>query len=367
MAERIFLSSPDVGPDEREALLGAFDSGWIAPVGPALAQFEEELVEYTGAEAAVALSSGTAALHLGLLGVGVRPGDRVVVQTATFAATAFAVMHTGAVPVFCDVEESTWNLDPLLLERWLEDQPPDRLPAAIAPVDLYGLCPNYPELQRVASRFEIPIVEDAAEALGSKAFGQMAGTLGEIGVFSFNGNKIITTSGGGALVGSTEDMDRARFLATQAREPVLHYEHLEIGYNYRMSNLLAALGSAQLNRLERGIERRGEILLAYRDAFPEIRWLEGAGTERPNNWLAVGLLPTGLAPSEVCAELDELDIEARPIWKPMHEQPVFQGFEAIGGQTASNMFAHGICLPSGSGLTDDELSHVVTSVRQALS
>ena len=359
----ILLSPPDMTSAERDALLRAFDGGWIAPVGPELSAFEDELARYVGAEACVALSSGSAALHLALLGQGVGPGDRVVVQTATFAASAFAVVHAGATPVFCDVDPATWNLDPLLLERWLERQPTDALPAAVMSVDLYGLCADHTELRRVCDRFELPIVEDAAEALGSISGGKRAATLGDVGALSFNGNKIITTSGGGALVGSADVVDRARYLATQARQPVAHYEHTDIGFNYRMSNLLAALGRAQLGRLEQGIARRTEIWGRYVAELPELVWLDSPLTERPNRWLSTGLLPEGVDPAALSATLAEQGIEARPLWKPMHRQPVFSSAEAIGGGVADEMFAKGICLPSGSGLTDADQDRVISALR----
>ena len=235
------------------------------------------------------------------------------------------------------------------------------------PVDLYGLCPDYAELRQVCDRFEIPVVEDAAEALGSISGGRHAATFGDIGVLSFNGNKIITTSGGGALVGPEAMIERARHLATQAREPVLHYEHTEVGFNYRMSNLLAALGRAQLSRLERGIARRAEIGAAYRDAFSTIEWLDSRTTERPNRWLTVGLLPVEMEPAAVCEYLAAQGIEARPLWKPMHDQPVFARSERIGGEVADEMFARGICLPSGSSMTDDDLQRVIDSLHVALA
>ena len=362
----IYLSPPDVTEAEREALLRAFDSGWVAPTGPELAAFEQELADYVGAEACVALASGTSALHLGLLEAGVGPGDRVVVQTATFAASAFSVVHAGATPVFCDVDPKTWNLDPALLESWLEGRSEADLPAAVMPVDLYGLCPDYGELRRVCDRFGIPIVEDAAEALGSIAGGRAAGTFGDVAALSFNGNKIMTTSGGGALIASAEAADRARYLATQARQPVLHYEHVDVGYNYRLSNLLAALGRAQLARLEDGIARRQRINGRYRSEL-DWQWLDSVTTERPNHWLTVGLLPDGLRPASLCHHLAERNIEARPLWKPMHLQPVFASAEAIGGSVAEEMFRRGICLPSGSSLGDDDQDRVIAAIREAIA
>ena len=357
-----------MGEAEREALLRAFDGGWIAPVGPELNAFEAELCAYTGAESCVALSSGTAGLHLGLLTLGVEPGDEVVVQTATFAATAFAVVHAGAVPVFCDVDPDTWCLDPHLLEEMLTERAASgRLPAAVIPVDLYGFCPDYPALRAVCDRFEVPLLEDAAEALGSTTADGMAGTLGDLGVYSFNGNKIMTTSGGGALIGPAEHVNHVRYLSTQARQPVLHYEHTDIGFNYRMSNLLAALGRAQLAGLPPKIERRQQINATYQQALPEITWPAPSSTTSANCWLSVGLLPEGVEPGALCAALDRVDVEARPTWKPMHQQPVFEGAASAGGSVADSIFARGICLASGSTMSDGDVERVVDAIRTALA
>jgi dTDP-4-amino-4,6-dideoxygalactose transaminase len=364
---RILLSPPDVGPEEREALLRAFDGGWIAPLGPEVDAFEAELAAYVGVPACAALSSGSAALELALRGVGVKPGDEVVVQTATFAASAFAVVHTGAIPVFCDIEAATWGLDPELLDAFLARRAAGgRLPAAVMTVDLYGLCPRYDELRSICGRYEIPLVEDAAEGLGSRAQGAMAGALADVAALSFNGNKIITTSGGGALLGSAELVDRARYLATQAREPVAHFEHAEIGYNYRLSNLLAALGRAQLAGLEGKIATRNVTLDRYRAGLPELEWMPAGVTERPNCWLSVALLPDELDPVRTCNQLTSRGIEARQAFKPMHAQPVFAGSELIGGEIADRLFARGICLPSGSGLSPEDQAQVIGELRSVL-
>ncbi len=367
---RIFLSRPDVGDAEREALLRAFDGGWIAPVGPELALFEEELAAYVGAEACVALASGTGALHLALLHEGITPGDEVVVQSATFAASAFAVMHAGATPVFCDVDADTWALSPELLSELLSKKAASgSLPKAVMPVDLYGSCADYEALSAICADYEVALVEDAAEALGSKTNGAMAGSFGYPAALSFNGNKIITTSGGGALVGSAELVDRARYLATQARQPELHYEHIDIGFNYRMSNLLAAMGRAQLAGLEAKIARRTEFAEFYRnhEGLESLDWCPFAKTERPNNWLSVALLPEGVEPAAVCTALDAVDIEARPAWKPMHLQPVFSGSEMVGGSNSEELFRRGLCLPSGSSMTDDDLHRVASTLVGVLS
>lgn len=367
-AERVLLSGPDVGSAERDALLRAFDSGWIAPVGPDLLAFERELCDYTGAEACVALSSGTAALHLALLDAGVQPGDEVLVQSATFAASAFAVAHAGAVPSFVDSDEATWCMDPVLLEQVLEDRATDgTLPKAVMPVDLYGSMANYAAISAVCAKHGVAVVQDAAEALGSRSAAGMPGTLGHPAVLSFNGNKIMTTSGGGALLGSAEVIDRARYLASQARAPFLHYEHIDIGFNYRLSNLLAAMGRAQLGRLERGIARRTEIAATYAAALPDLEWCPFEATERPNHWLTVGLLPAGVQPELVCDALEKANIEVRPFWKPMHRQPVFAGSAMYGGEVSDRFFERGICLPSGSSMSDEVLHRVIDALADAIA
>ena len=363
----VLLSPPDVGARERAALLRAFDGGWIAPLGPEVDAFEHELADYVGAPACAALSSGSAALELGLLAVGVAPGDEVVVQSATFAASAFAVVHVGATPVFCDVETSTWGLDLNLLEGFLQERAKtNALPAAVMAVDLYGLLANYSELENICRRYEVPLVEDAAESLGSRSGSTMGGGFGDVAAFSFNGNKIITTSGGGALVGSTEIIDRVRFLATQARQPVPHFEHHEVGFNYRLSNLLAALGRAQLEGLEPKIERRLEIQARYRRELPALDWLSSSATDRPNAWLSVGLLPESLDPAEVCQQLSAFAIEARQAFKPMHAQPVFSSAHVLGGGVAEDLFARGLCLPSGSNLPERDLERVIDAMNEVL-
>jgi len=372
MDRPILLSGPHVDETDREAILRAFDGGWIAPVGPELSAFEQELTDYVGAESCVALASGTAALQLGLLDAGVKSGDEVVVQTATFAASAFAVAHIGARPVFCDVDAASWTIDPDLLEGFLAERAKiDRLPKAFMPVDLYGSCADYPRLEAIANSYGVALVEDAAEALGSiTTNNRMAGSFGASAALSFNGNKIMTTSGGGALLGSTETVERARYLSTQARVPgVLYYQHDELGYNFRMSNLLAALGRSQLAALEPKIERRHELNSNYRSNpdFGEFEWCPYAHTDRPNHWLTVALLPERLDPQTVCSRLGDEGIEARPWWKPMHCQPVFESAETIEGAVSEQLFARGICLPSGSTLTETDEERVHVALAKAIS
>ncbi len=368
---RIYLSPPDVGPQDRAALLRAFDSGWVAPLGPDVDAFESELAAVAGVEHAVALNTGTAALHLVLLALGVASGDRVITSTLTFAATANAIAYCGAEPVFIDSDSATWNMDPDLLEEELREAAgTGRLPAAVIPVDLFGQCADYQRILETSARFGVPVVEDAAEALGATFQSQAAGSFGAAGVFSFNGNKILTTSGGGALVTDSEPLAaRIRYLATQAREPVVHYEHLEIGYNYRMSNLLAALGRAQLASLPAKVARRRAIRAAYQHAFVDhagIGFMPEAPTGASNAWLSVITVDeseAGFSAQTLREHLEQFDIESRPIWKPMHLQPVFAGARRRGGAVAERLFATGLCLPSGSSLTEGQQERVVGAVR----
>ncbi len=366
---RIYLSPPSVGAAERLALLDAFDSNWIAPVGPALERFERAAAELTATANACALASGTAALHLGLEVLGVEAGDEVVVADFTFAATAFAVTHLGATPSFVDADRMSWCMDPNLLEDHLESrEAAGSRPKAIIPVDLYGQCADYAAIRQIADRWEIPVLQDAAEALGATHRGKAAGAQGDLACLSFNGNKIVTTSGGGMLVGDDAELiDRARHLATQAREPVLHYEHRDIGYNYRLSNLLAALGRAQLERLPSKLAARARNNAAYRAALDGIEGIEFmpiADHGTPNHWLTVICVdPEGFgATRDDIIETLEVDaIEARPAWKPMHEQPVFAHHPTTGGAVAGEVFERGVCLPSGDDLGDD-LQRVVEAV-----
>jgi len=371
---RIYLSPPHVGAEERALLLDSFDSNWVAPLGPHVDAFEHELAAFAGTRHAAALSSGTAALHLALLLLGVGPGDDVVVPTLTFVATANAARYVGARPVFVDSDEASWCIDPQLLADELRRRADrDDLPAAVLPVDLYGQCADYDAILDVCSTYEVPVVEEAAEAVGATYRGRAAGSFGVMGVFSFNGNKIMTTSGGGALLSDDAGhIERARFLATQAREPEAHYEHTTLGFNYRMSNLLAALGRGQLRSLPPKIERRRQIKQRYRDELgdlPGVGFMPDAAYGEPTNWLTVVTLDPATAratPEAVRLRLEADDIEARPSWKPMHLQPLFAGEPVVGGAVAERIFETGLCLPSGSSLTDDDQARVVAAVRDAL-
>jgi len=371
---RVFLSPPDVGDEERRLLLEAFDSGWIAPLGPHVDAFESELAERIGVSHAVALSSGTAALHLALLLVGVRPGDDVVVPTFTFVATANPVTYLGARPVLVDCDAATWQVAPDLVAAELSDRAKrGALPRAVVAVDLYGQTADYGRLVPLCEEYGVALVEDAAEALGASYGDAAAGSFGEAAVFSFNGNKIITTSGGGMLVTRHDELaTRARHLATQAREPEVHYEHVDIGFNYRMSNLLAALGLAQLRGLARRVARRHVINAAYRDALgavPGIRFMPRAGYGEPNDWLTCILVEPdeyGATREDIRTALEAQDIEARPTWKPLHLQPLFADTPVVGGSVAARIFEQGLCLPSGSSLSDADLGRVIDVIERGV-
>ena len=375
MSERIYMSSPDVGEAEEQAVVAAMRSGWIAPLGPDVDAFERELADRVGVDHAVALSSGTAALHLGLLTLGVKPGDVVLTSSMTFAATANAIVYTGAEPYFIDADPVTGNMDAALLrESLVELRDAGERVSAIVPVDLLGKAVDYTAILAIADEFGVPVLSDAAESLGATHQGRAAGSFGRASVVSFNGNKIMTTSGGGMLL--TDDADFAqhvRYLATQARQPVVHYEHTDIGYNYRMSNLLAALGRAQLARLDAMIARRREMRELYKQLFAEVDGVEvfGAeGDEADNVWLTsivVDPEKTGWEPSELAAALAADDIESRPLWKPMHAQPVFADARRKTSGASESLFARGLTLPSGSALTPPQRERVLTAIRGFLT
>lgn len=373
---RIHLSKAVATEVEEQYVLDALRSGWVAPLGPQVDAFEREIAERVGVGHALALSSGTAALHLALLGLGAGPGTVVVVPSMTFAASAMPVVYTGATPVFVDAEENG-NLDAsLMLEAIDTLRAEGATVAAAMSVDLFGRCADYDDLLPGLRARGIPLVEDAAEALGAAYHGRPAGSFGEVSALSFNGNKILTTSGGGMLLSDDRAaIERARYLSTQARLPVDHYEHVDVGYNYRLSNILAALGRAQLTRLDAMIARRREIRLTYAAALagiPGVRVLgrpaEGRGDDEDNCWLTcIDIDPeTGVTPQAMIAELDRHDIEARRLWKPMHLQPVFATARAFVTGAAGRLFDQGVTLPSGSALTDEEIARVVSVVTATL-
>lgn len=370
---RVYLSPPHMSGHELALLREAFESNWIAPLGPHVDAFERELAEAVGVGHAAALSSGTAALHLALRLLGVRAGDEVLCPTLTFAGSAFPVLYQGARPVFLDAHPETWTVNPTLLAEELERRRArGRPPKAVITVDLYGQPCHHEEILAACAEHGVPVVEDAAEALGSRYRGRPVGGFGRFGVFSFNGNKILTTSGGGGLVSDDgAAIARARKLAAQAREAFVHYEHEEIGFNYRMSNLLAAVGRGQLRLLQERVQARRRNFRLYRDALgdlPGLAFLEEPPDGRSNRWLTcVTVDPEafGADREAIRRALEADDVEARPVWKPMHLQPVFAGCRVVGGGVAEALFERGLCLPSGSNLSDADRGRVVEGVRAA--
>lgn len=377
MNDRIYLSPPHLGDDELALVTEAFRSNWIAPMGPHVDGFERELAAYVGSPNAVALSSGTAALHLALVALGIGRGDVVWVSTLTFAASAFPIEYVGATPVFVDSERATWNMDPQLLAEALDDAAMrETLPRAVVVVHLYGQCADIEPIADACARHGVLLIEDAAEALGSRYKGRAAGTFGDVGFFSFNGNKIITTSGGGMLVTPHDDVARrVRHLSTQAREPVPHYEHAHVGYNYRLSNVLAGIGRGQLRAIEDRVAARRAVFDRYVDGLADLPGLTfmpeatfGDSCSRANRWLTVAQIDRhafGADYESVRLALEAQAIESRPVWKPMHQQPVFRRCDALGGSVADELFASGLCLPSGSSLTVDQQARVIDTVRAA--
>ncbi len=364
---RVFLSPPHMSGAERALLLQAFDSNWIAPLGPQVDALEQEFAAAVGVREAVALSSGTAALHLALVLLGVGPGDEVLASTLTFAATANAIAYTGASPVFLDSERATWNMDPeLLADELAACARRGRLPKAVVVVDLYGQCADYARIEAICQRYQVPIVEDAAESLGAACHGRPAGRFGRMACFSFNGNKIITASGGGMLVSEDPELcRRARFLASQARDPAPHYQHSHIGYNYRMSNLLAAVARGQLQVLADRVARRRRNYADYRRAlaaYPGIDFMPEPPGYHSTRWLTcLTVQPErfGRDREEIREELESRNIESRPVWKPLHLQPAFAACRCRGGSVAEDLFQRGLCLPSGSNLSSQDRARVV--------
>ena len=374
MHSKIWLSSPHMGEREFRYVTEAFDTNWIAPLGPHVDGFEQDIVKFLGKDVHVAaLSSGTAALHLALIMLGVKAGDEVICQSMTFSASANPIAYQGAVPVFVDSEKETCNMSPEFLEEAIKDRvQKGKKPKAIIVVHLYGMPAQMDRIMDISNQFEIPVVEDAAEALSSLYKGKSCGTFGAMSILSFNGNKIITTSGGGALVSSNGDwIQKARFLATQARDPAPHYQHSQIGYNYRMSNVCAAIGRGQMEVLPLRVEQRRSNYRFYQKAFkeiPEILFAQEGGEEfYSNRWLSTVLIEDSKKRShgreEIRLALEKENIECRPLWKPMHLQPVFEGAPFYGDGTSEGLFEKGLCLPSGSNLTEADLERVVAAVK----
>jgi dTDP-4-amino-4,6-dideoxygalactose transaminase len=368
---RIYLSPPELVGTELDRIATALASGWIAPLGPEVEAFESEMCTRLDVPHALATSSGTAALHLALLALDVRPNDRVWTSTLTFAATANAIAYVGATPVFIDCDRRSWNLDPEIVVTELDRAArAGRLPKVLIAVDLYGQCADFAPIVTACKKHGVLLVEDAAEALGATYHGRPAGSFGDLAILSFNGNKIITTSGGGMLVGHRKDwIDRARYLATQAREQCVHYEHKTIGYNYRLSNLLAAVGRVQLADLERRVQARREIAARYRAALGDLpgwRFMPEAAFGVATQWLTCATIDPARASCDrdgVLACLARHDIEGRPVWKPLHMQPAFAGAEVFRGEVAETLFVEGICLPSGSSLGIADQQRVISAIR----
>lgn len=368
MSYKIYLSPPHMSGRELKYIQEAFDSNWIAPIGPNIDGFEEELCRYTGSKHALAVSSGTAALHLALLSLGIGPGDIVLCQSLTFVATANPIMYVGAAPVFIDSEPVTWNMCPNTLEDAIVHYvKAGNKPKAIIVVHLYGMPAMLDEIMHLCRKYEILLIEDAAEALGSEYRGRKLGTFGDIGILSFNGNKIITTSGGGALLsGNEECIKKARFLATQAREPVSHYDHHEVGYNYRMSNVCAGIGRGQLEVIDERVAQRRANFHSYLNSLGEVSGIEfqsGAAGMFSNRWLTALVVENQkTSPFKIQKALSDCDIESRPIWKPMHCQKIYKTLPRFGGSASENLFNSGVCLPSGSNLRDFELKEITSKL-----
>lgn len=378
-ASRIYLSPPHMSGSEQAYIDEAFRSNWIAPIGPHITAFERQMSEYVGTRGAAAVSSGTAAIHLALQLLGVKEGDTVVCPSFTFVATANPIRYLGADPIFVDSEPDTWNLSPIALERVLrQETAAGRLPKAVIVVHLYGGMARMEEIMRICERYGVPVLEDAAESLGSTYRGRQSGTFGAFGVYSFNGNKIITTSGGGMLVSNdAESLERAKFLATQARDAAAHYQHSVMGYNYRMSNVLAGIGRAQLEVLEQRVDARREIYRRYRDElgkYSSVAFMPELEGTRSNRWLTAMTVECAGAEKiigNLLHELAKADIEARPLWKPLHLQPLFKGAAFYGHNeqgvsVCEGLFRTGICLPSGSSMSTEEQGRVITVIDMVL-
>jgi pyridoxal phosphate-dependent aminotransferase EpsN len=376
--KRIFLSSPHMSGKEHKYINEAFETNWIAPLGPNVDEFEKEIAQYVGVNGAVAVSSGTAAIHLALLLLGVGKGDKVFCSSLTFVASANPIIYQGAEPIFIDSEPETWNMSPQALERAFVDAlKGGSLPKAVIVVNLYGQSAKMEEITTICNQYGVPIIEDAAESLGAMYKGEASGTFGKFGIFSFNGNKIITTSGGGMLVSNDrEALQRARFLATQARDAAPHYQHSQIGFNYRLSNILAGVGRAQLEVLDERIAARRAIFQQYYDELsnlPGIRFMPELANTFSNRWLTALTInenESGISVLDILNTLSEENIEARPVWKPLHLQPVFKQRKYYSHcekeSVSETLFNNGLCLPSGSNMTDEDIKTVIHHIKQTV-
>lgn len=373
--DKIWLSSPHMSGNEQKYINEAFESNWVAPLGKNIDEFENQVAKYTGTKYAAAVTTGTAALQLALRLVGVGKGDYVICQSLTFVASANAILYNGAQPIFVDSETKTWGMDPDLLEKAiLHCISLEKKPKAIIPVHLYGMPVNMVEIMRIAKKYRIPVIEDAAEALGSSINGKMCGSFGDFGIISFNGNKIITTSGGGMLLSDNpRKIEKAKFLATQARENFPHYQHEEMGYNFRMSNVLAGIGRGQMEVLDERIASRRANFNFYKEhlgSIPGVSFLKEQEGSISNRWLTIIVLDPkltrGVGREDLRLALAEENIESRPLWKPMHMQPLFENAPYFGKGIAMKLFKHGLCLPSGSNLTEEDLMRVVGKIKSVI-
>lgn len=377
-SERIFLSPPHMSGNEQKYINEAFEQNWIAPLGPNVDIFEKKIAEYIGVKSAAALSSGTSAIHLALELLGVGKGDTVFCSSLTFIASANPIIYQGAKPIFIDSELETWNMSPVALEKAFKvELAMGRIPKAVIVVHLFGQSANMDAIMSICNKYNVPVIEDAAESLGTKYKGRQTGSFGEFGIFSFNGNKIITTSGGGMLVSNDEiAIRKARFLSTQARDEAIHYEHSQIGYNYRMSNIIAGVGRAQLEVLDNRVEARRAIFAYYKSQLDDIQgitFMPRLEDTVPNRWLSVFLIDeklTGTTHLDIIEALQLKDIEARPVWKPLHLQPAFQGAAYYRHEEHKSvseiLFKQGVCLPSGSSMTREEQDKVITVIKQTI-
>ena len=367
--EKIWLSSPHMGGNEQQYIKEAFDTNWVAPLGPNVTGFEQDLERFLNDDIHIAaLSSGTAAIHLGLVLLGVQQGDEVICQSFTFSASANPIVYLGAIPVFIDSETDTWNMCPIALEQAIIDRiKKGKKPKAILPVHLYGMPYKVNEIRAIADTYGIPILEDSAEALGSHYKGKKCGTFGDIAALSFNGNKIITTSGGGALVSHSKNIkEKAIFLATQARDNAPHYQHSEIGYNYRLSNICAGIGRGQMEVLEKHVTLRREMHNFYVDFFKDSKevsvFSEPNANYYSNHWLSCIVIDStvlGKSSTDLRLALEKENIESRPLWKPMHLQPIFENYPYYGKKVSEKLFENGLCLPSGSNLTELDKNRII--------
>lgn len=374
MSKKILLASPHTSDEgyEQQFIKEAFDTNWIAPLGENVNKFEEEIANYVGVKTGAALSAGSAAIHLGLKALNVKQGDIVFCSSLTFSATCNPIIYQNATPVFIDSEYETWNMDPLALEKAFEKYPN---PKAVIVVHLYGTPAKMDEIIKICKKHNVPLIEDAAESLGSIYNGQQTGTFGEYGVFSFNGNKIITTSGGGMLVSNNEDgIKKVRFWSTQSKEPVRHYEHKEIGYNYRMSNICAGIGRGQLKVLDKRIEKKTEIYNKYKNELEKVKEIKMQPipkNTKPNHWLSVMTIDkdSKVKPLNIMETLEKENIDSRPVWKPMHLQPVFKEYDFItakndGTSVSEDLFNRGVCLPSDTKMTEEEQERVIDIIKK---